>query len=268
MEFVGDILSLEQPSTRKFNLLGASLPSSKDVYFRSKQKEIIEQYSAARIFMYETENTDWDHWFNRVEDDDAQRYFELTYKAYFYEIALTYYNIVVDLSWSICYLAAEFSLALRGERINFGGIQPVDEAFELMRKAENLVTNPNAEENPFGYLKLMCPEFSTAIDMVINFWAEYGHSNIRQLYNFYKHKGKPLYTEIEAFTESHLMGFYLQDQDGNRIQLASDTSDVRFQCSLEESIEGLRQFDNTKLFPYISALFLELEHVLEPSPFV
>ena len=95
MEFVGDIFSLERPTTRKISLLGASLPSSKDVYFRSKQKEIIEQYSAARIFMNETENTNWDHWFNRVEQEDAQQYFELTFKAYFYEVALTYYNIVV-----------------------------------------------------------------------------------------------------------------------------------------------------------------------------
>lgn len=268
MEFVGDIFSLERPTTRKISLLGASLPSSKDVYFRSKQKEIIEQYSAARIFMNETENTDWDHWFNRVEQEDAQQYFELTFKAYFYEVALTYYNIVVDLSWTACYLATEFALTHQGERINFGGIRPIEEAFELMRKAENLVTKPNAEENPFGYLKVMCPEFSTAIEMIIDFWSWYGQSNIRQRYNFCKHKGKPIYTEIQELSGPRLMGFYQEDHDGNRVQLVSDPSDVRLQCSLDESIEELRQFDNTQLFPYISKLFAELECVLNPSPFV
>ena len=161
MEFTGDIFALEPPANRKFSLIGATLPSSKDVYFRSKQKEIIEQYSAARIFMYNTENTDFDYWFNRVDHDDAQRYFELTFKGYFYEIALIYYNIVVDLSWTACYLAAEFALTQKGARVNFGGIQPIEDAYKLMRAAENLVSNPTAEENPFEYLKVMCPEFST-----------------------------------------------------------------------------------------------------------
>lgn len=269
MEFIGDVLFLECPTTRQIDLLGAALPSSKDVYFRSKQKEIIEQYSAARIFMDETENSDWDHWFHCTEENEmAQRYFELTFKAYFYEAALIYYNIVVDLSWTACYLATEFALTRRGERINFGGVRPIDEAYDLMRKAENLVTNPNAEENPFGYLKIMCPEFSSAIDMIIDFWSEFGHGNIRQRYNFCKHKGKPAYTEIETLAGPRIMGFYQQDRNGNRVQLASDPSDVRLQCSLDESIEELRQFDNAQLFPYISKLFAELERVLAPSPFV
>lgn len=268
MEYSYDILSLERPAERQIDLLGASLPSSKDVYFRSKQKEIIEQYSAARIFMDETENDDWNHWFNRVEDETAQRYFELTFRAYFYETALTYYNIVVDLSWTACYLATEFALTQRGERIDFGGIQSIDVAYDLMRKAENLVTNPNSEENPFGYLKIMCPEFSNAIDMIVDFWAEFGSSNIRQRYNFCKHKGKPSYTEIEMLNGSRFMGFYRQNSNGNRVQLASDPLDVRLKCSLEDSITELLAFDNQKLYPYISALFNEIERVLDPSPFV
>lgn len=268
MEFTGDIFALEPPANRKFSLIGATLPSSKDVYFRSKQKEIIEQYSAARIFMYNTENTDFDYWFNRVDHDDAQRYFELTFKGYFYEIALIYYNIVVDLSWTACYLAAEFALTQKGAQVNFGGIQPIEDAYKLMRAAENLVSNPTAEENPFEYLKVMCPEFSTAIDMIIDFWKEFGSSNIRQRYNFCKHKGKPLYEELAQFSGPRFIGFYKETHDGNREQLASDQRDVRLQCSLSDSIEELRQFDNMQLFPYISKLFGELERVLSPSDFV
>ncbi len=192
----------------------------------------------------------------------------MTFKAYFYEVALTYYNIVVDLSWTTCYLATEFALTHQGVRINFGGIRPIEEAFELMRKAENLVTNPNAEENPFGYLKGMCPEFSTAIEMIISFWSWYGQSNIRQMYNFCKHKGKPMYTEIQELSGPSFMGFFQEDRNGNSVQLVSDPSDMRLQCSLEESIKELLHFDNTQLFPYISNLFAELERVLSPSPFV
>ena len=97
MEFVGDIFSLERPTTRQINLLGASLPSSKDVYFRSKQKEIVEQYSAARIFLRETETDDWEHWFNPVEDDVTDKAFKLIFRSHFYETALFYYNAIIDI---------------------------------------------------------------------------------------------------------------------------------------------------------------------------
>lgn len=268
MEFNNDLHLLCPSTEKKINLVGASLPTSKDVYFRSKQREIVEQYLAARIFMEETEITDWDHWFASIEDRDLCRYHEATYKAYFYEIALFYYNIVVDLSWTICYLVTEFALTQQGERVNFGGLESIEDAYELMRKAENLVTHPTAEDNPFSYLKIMCPEYSTAIDIIRTFWEEFGQSNIRQRYNFCKHKGKPAYTELESLTGPRFMGIYIQNSNRENIQLASDPSDVRLQCSLESSIEELRQFDNEKLFPYITALFNELESVLKPSPFI
>ena len=50
MEFTTDIFSLDKPSSVKFNLVGTRLPNNHDLYFRSKQREIVEQYSAARIF--------------------------------------------------------------------------------------------------------------------------------------------------------------------------------------------------------------------------
>ncbi len=62
----------------KFNLVGAKLPNTNDLYFRSKQHELVEQYSAARIFLNETETDDWNHWFNPVDDKQAEKaYVEL-----------------------------------------------------------------------------------------------------------------------------------------------------------------------------------------------
>lgn len=269
MEFHGDIHSLIHSSVGTFSLIGSRLPTSRDAYFISKRQEIIEQYSAARLFLGETETDDWDHWFNRLDDEQFQRIAELTMKAYLYETALMYYNIVVDLSWTACYLASEFSLSQRGERVDFGGMKPVDEAYSLMRKAENLVTNPTAEENPFAYLKMMCPEFSTAIDMIVSFWEVFMQSNIRQRYNYCKHKGKPLYSEITTIADPvRLLGLYLQDDEGNQVELTSDPQDVRLHCSLEDSITELLSFDNEQLFPYISNLLSELERVINPSPFI
>lgn len=69
MDFTTDILSLDKPSSVTFNLVGSRLPNNHDLFFRSKQKELVEQYSAARIFLRETETDDWKHWFNPVADD-------------------------------------------------------------------------------------------------------------------------------------------------------------------------------------------------------
>lgn len=49
MEFKNDIVTLDKPSSVKFDLVGVKLPSTNDVYFRSKQHELVEQYWAARI---------------------------------------------------------------------------------------------------------------------------------------------------------------------------------------------------------------------------
>ncbi len=268
MELKGDLASLGEYGAKSFELMGLSLPVSRDVYYRAKQKEILDQYTAARIFMDETETTDWEHWFAKVENANMQKYVELTFRAHFYEIALMYYNIVVDLSWVSCYLAAEFALEARGERVDFGGIKPIEEAYNLLRRAEKLVTNPNAEDNPFVYLKKMCPEFSHAIDMIVDFWNQFVDSSIRQRYNFCKHKGKPAYVEMEQLNKTRFVGFYRENSSGERVKLASNPVDVRFQISLEKAIEELRQFDNEKLFPYISGLFSELERVIKPSPIV
>lgn len=269
MEFVTDISSLRPNLEKTFNLVETGLPTNIDVYFRAKQKEIIDQYYAARIFMREVETDDWNHWFKPLEDQQDNKAVKLIFSSYFYETALMYYNILVDLSWTICYVSAEFACTQNGKRIDFSGMKSIEEAAELLRKAENNVANPIAEGNPFNYLKKMCPEFSNAIDMVIEFWNKFGNSLIRNRYNFCKHKGKPAYTEIEGLRGPRLMGIYLQSKDSNgKVQLASDIRDVRLQFSLKDAIDELRQFDDYALFPYIQGLFKELEDVLNPLPMI
>lgn len=267
MDFATDIWSLKSPLNKKLNL--GDLPTNTDIYFRAKQKEIIDQYSAARVFMRESETDDWNHWFDPVEDQQHNEAFKLIFTSFFYESALIYYNIIVDLSWTICYVSAEFACTQKGKRVDFSGMKSIEDAAELLRKAENNVTNPTAEGNPFGYLKMMCPEFSNAIDLIINYWNTFGNSLIRNRYNFCKHKGKPSYSEIEELRGGRLMDIYFQNKDTNdKIQIASDIRDVQLQFSLIEAIDELRQFDDNELFPYINSLFKELEDVIKPSPMI
>ena len=269
MDFTTDIFSLIKPSSKTFNLVGAKLPTTNDVYFRAKQKDLVEQYSAARIFLHETETTDWNHWFNPVEDPIATEAFRLIYKSHFYETALFYYNTVVDISWTLCYVAIEFACSCNGERVDISGIKPIEEAAELLRSAEGNVTSPTAEENPFGYLKQMCPEFAPVIDYVVEFWLSFAPSNVRQKYNFCKHKGRPSYEEISKLKDGRVMGIYLEDKStGQTVQVASDPQDVNYSFSLEDSILELKDFDDNILFPYVQRLFSMIESILKPSPLI
>lgn len=269
MEFTTDIFTLDRPSQVKFNLVGTKLPRSNDVYFRAKQKELVEQYSAARVFMHETETEDWNHWFTPIDDKNATEAFRLIFRSHFYETALFYYNAVVDISWTLCYVAIEFACSNKGIRVDISGIKPIEEAAELLRKAEGNVTSPTAENNPFSYLKLMCPEFEPVIDHIISFWNTFSSSEIRKRYNFCKHKGRPSYNEIERLSAGRVMGFYVKNKTNGQItQVVSDPRDVQYSFSLEDAISELREFDDRTLFPYIKKLIDTVEAILQPSPMV
>lgn len=269
MEFKNDIFTLDKPSSIKYKLDGIKLPNTNDIFFRSKQHELVDQYSAARIFMRETETDDWNHWFDPCDDKKSEEVFQLIYKSHFYEIALFYYNAVVDISWTLCYVAAEFACSKKGVRVDISGFKSVEEAYELLRSAERNVTSPTAEANPFGYLKKMCPDFIPVFDQIIDFWISFSSTDVRKRYNFCKHKGRPAYSEIEAFKSGRIMGIYVESKfSGEMTQIASDIMDVKYEFSLEEAIVELREFDDNVLYPYLKKLIETIVEILEPSPMV
>lgn len=51
MDFANDIFTLEPHTTQTFMFESVIFPTNKDLYFRTKQREIIDQYAAARIFL-------------------------------------------------------------------------------------------------------------------------------------------------------------------------------------------------------------------------
>lgn len=269
MDFINDIFTLKKTSDAKIELMGKKLPNSNDLYFRSKQEELIEQYLAARIFIRETETEDWNHWFKSSDDKTAEEELRLIFRSHFYETALFYYNAVVDISWALCYVAVEFACNKKGARVNISGMKTIEEAAELLRSAEKNVTSPTAEDNPFEYLKMMCPEFKPAIDQIVDFWNHFSLSDIRKRYNFCKHKERPAYSEIERLKLGKVMDIYVESRSsGKMIQIASDISDVKYEISLEKAIRELQEFDDNTLFPYVSNLIKTIEEILEPSPMV
>jgi len=266
--FKNDIFgTIEPPNSTKFNLVGTALPINQDFYFVSKWNEIFNRYCSARIFIRKTAEDDWSYWFNPVEDVESQKAFELIYISELYETALLNYNILVDLSWTITYVTAEYALYKfdkDGNIINsqeIYGMLPIEESYEMLRKTENGVSTPHAEGNPFDYLRLMQPQFQDVIDLIVNFWSDFSNSNIRNLYNYIKHKGKPLYTEIENMRGKKTMLLKIGNKD-----YPSDIRDVQRIISLEEGVNELIDFDDNKLFPYIKQLLELLRKAVDPSP--
>lgn len=108
--FKNEIFGTLEPPHGAIIKAGTSLPTNQDIYFASKWNELFERYSTARIFLRKTQEEDWDYWFNRIDKPDVQRAVELIFKSNLYETALLNYNILVDLSWTITYVSAEYVL--------------------------------------------------------------------------------------------------------------------------------------------------------------
>lgn len=266
--FTGDIFSsLQPPHNVSFKLEGVSLPTNQDIYFVAKWHELFERYTTARMFVRKALEDDWDYWFNRIDDANIQRAVEYKFKSELYETALISYNILVDLTWAWTYVSAEYALYsfdADGNVTNAKdvcGMHPIEEAYDLLRKTENGVSTPHAEGNPFNYLKVMRPEFTGAMNIIIDFWKMFSNSNIRNLYNYVKHKGKPLYEEVENYRGGKVMSIHI----GNEAY-PSDIRDVQKIISVEEGLQELIKFDNESLYPYVEKLLNELKVAVNPSP--
>lgn len=268
MNFKTHIEELRHDGNFSIKIEGSKLPNTPSVFFRAKQEEIYRQYETARLFLHEmdrgeTDTTAWDYWFSRFNDPKLQNVFILLFSEKMFEASLMFYNVVVDLSWVLCYVCAEYVTYENDKSITFEKLMTIEEAYGLIRIAEENIENPNAKGNPFKYLKKMRPEFTKAIDLVLEFWKVYSETPIRSLYNFIKHRGKPLYEEINNESGAKLMGMIVGGKS-----CPTDVRDVQKALNLKESIEQLVKFDDEVLFPYIKELLHLIEKVVEPSPYV
>jgi len=261
---------IQRKLPKVFSLVGTSLPKNQDIYFLAKRDEIFQRYSSSRMFIRQAiDTTEFNYWFTPLQDKKSQRAMEYKIRADLYETALINYNIIVDLSWTITYVSAEYMLYKFDSNKNvvnateISGMTPIEEAYEMLRKTESGVSTPHAEGNPFSYLKIMAPEFSEMIDLIVGFWRGFSQSNIRSLYNFIKHKGKPLYKEIEDIFERKAWSIQIGNQE-----YPSDIRDVQRKLVLEDEIRVLIDFDDSMLFPYLVKLLQLLEKAVNPSPFI
>lgn len=267
--FTTDIFKdIEPPSSKSYSLEGVKIPTNQDVYFLAKWHELFDRYCVARIFARKTKEKCCGYWFNPVGEKYLNEV-ELMFQSYLYETALIYYNIIVDLSWTLTYVSAEYAIYKfdsSGNIVNtenIHGVIPIDEAYNMLRNIENNVSRPNSAGNPFEYIKKMSPEFTEAVNIIVEFWRKFCQSEIRSKYNYIKHKGMLTYEEINKYNNTRFFSINI-----NNVMCPSDIKDVQKVTNLEESINELIKFDDEQLFPYIKKLINNLNNTIKPSPMI
>lgn len=195
------------------------------------------------------DNPDWDYWYKPFNNEVKDGICHVGFNGIFLETAILYYNIVVDLTWVLCYVSAEFAGYKKGKALQLDEINLIQDTKDIIREMEKLVSNPSFEDNPLNYLKAHCPEYAPAIDLVYDFWKGFADSEVRKLYNFIKHKGKPQYNELYQYTAKKFYSFHKGDQE-----YPTDANDVKLEISLYKTVELLKDYDDKVLFPYCDKL--------------
>lgn len=225
------------------------IPSSQELFFEAKLTEIHRQYQSARLFLCQVDNDDWGYWYESFNNEVKDGISHVGFNGIFLETAILYYNIVVDLTWVLCYVSAEFAGYKKGKALQLDEINLIQDTKDIIREMEKLVSNPSIDDNPLNYLKVHCPEYATAIDLVFDFWKDFADSEVRKLYNYIKHKGKPQYNELYQYTAKKFYSIHKGDQE-----YPTDANDVKLEISLYKTVELLKDYDKNVLFPYCDKL--------------
>lgn len=245
--------------------------SDSQLYFDAKQNEIARRYEAARFFLQISDVDNEYELLTKALEMNVQSNnpiaiegIGLIVKSYFYESALISYNIVVDLSWVLTIVSLEFvkyeeneedQLQIGSDLTNHSSIE---NAFTILRDFEKNIQGPSDSSSPYNYFASMNEQTNDIIELVDKFWKDFSNTKIRQDYNYIKHRGTPIYSEIENLRSTRLAKFLK-----NNTELTTDIRDLQKVDSLNERISELYKFDNEKLFPYLNELITGLNKLLE-----
>lgn len=232
--------------------------SGKWAVFQSKRMDIERQKLWARRMLSEADSIDWECWPKCNLSGKALEKEKLLYQSFFYETALIYYNIVVDLSLTFCFMSAK--LLIENQTQDSDTIRSIDEVYDFLRSNEDKPAFPTKKYNPFKIMCEKCPEFQKPISIIEGFWDSFKESTIRKAYNFTKHRGKIAYNEIDSILGNRMDAIVQTEASISHIPIYSE--DVGFKKSFREGISELKEFDESILTPYLFTLFNEVAAVL------
>ncbi len=255
MDFKEDLQILNPlPKNNSFNLLEAATPQPEDVFLVTKKSEIYERYQDARMFLRWTETETIKGWFKKTDSEEMNARLIGFKKKYCYELALLYYNAIIDIAWGACYACATIE---KGKLLaNSTSIMGANEAEEALRHFER---NPY-ERKAIPSLSRQYPAFSDLFDAFQSFMNKPSTKTVRDSFQFIKHRGVPIYKE-----EGHIGIPGIKIHVNDKV-IATSSSDVRKKLSIGEQAQMLKDFDEKCLYPFIGDFITKLEEVVNPSP--
>ena len=255
--------------TEKVYVDADAIPNVQGLYFITKYKELMERYYLARVYLSEIDTQDWDHWIKN-NSEEMKKVAKIRLKASFYETALIYYSIVVDLPWSLVYASLETFVWSDDEAKATFGFKSKKEAQDILRHLEKNVGTPLTDDSQLNYLKKVDTEYGskyrTVIEYVESFWKKIKDSSVRANYNFIKHRGRLAYKEVVDLNYKQPICIFLENKDGSKVPMPDCVNDVQKTMSLDDCIEEIKKFDDNILFPYIKELVEQLDKIVKPSP--
>lgn len=283
MTFSTDLHTLDEPKIKR--LCDNDLwPSSSEYFFKCKQQEIRERYDSARRMMCNIYPNNGEIYPPILTDDEnRKKRCELYMQAIYYEASLTFYNMVIDLSWVMVCGAFDFSYGTEDNRFIVEEFYNCEKYIDILSNLEQNTTSPNDWSR---YFSNRMPSSEPIMSLVMDFWNTVQNHPIRGKYNYIKHRGRPVYKELFDIDSKHRpsRGMYIlegvptfnntdeeikwhlnykkRDVD---TELPTHVDEMRKTYSLIESIDELKDFDENKLFPYITNLFDLIDEFLQPS---
>ena len=226
--------------------------TTKELFFEGKLYEIYLRYISARIMLEPIDNNKGEYWYDYEKDSSHNDLIMLNYNGFFIENAILNYNIVVDLTWIIAIISIDICYYEDSKKFILDNPNEINNSKRIIDKIEKMIKSPNQEEIKefLNYISQLNPKYQEIVEHVRLFWDNFFDSEVRTLYNFIKHRGKPEYTEIYKITGRK---FYSFKDDGN--EYATDMSDLRKEVKMYKTFEDLIDFDNNILFPYCDKLF-------------
>ena len=141
--------------------------SGKWAVFQSKQMDIKRQLLWTRRMLSEADSIDWECWLKCNLSEKTLEKEKLLYQTFFYETALIYYNIVVDLSLTFCFMSA--MMLIENQTQDSDTIRSIDEVYDFLRSNEDKPAFPTKKYNPFKIMCEKCPEFQKPISIIEGF---------------------------------------------------------------------------------------------------
>ena len=228
------------------------IPSSRELFFEGKLYEIYLRYQSARTMLNAIDNNENGYWYDDIEEN--KDLIRLNYNGFFLESMIMNYNIIIDLTWVVTFLSIEicdYEIKSDGN-FNFSDGNDISKTKEIIKKIEGLAKRPDDREisEYMNYFNSLSEKYIPITEHIKSFWKTFKDSEIRKLYNFIKHRGKPEYKEIYNITGRKFYS-YISDE----IEYSTDISDIRSTISLYETLNNLIYFDDNTLFEYCDKLF-------------